>query len=351
MIQVYLLTNARVRRYIILLDLTVFEGARNTDSHVFQYSWEGLCDLFEEASHEPWDRASKLRRLAYIPGRLNGPRAAANVEHLSFGSFDIDLPGDHPDYISFDAMRSRLEVMCVSYILATSTKSLADDHRYRLILRFDVPVQAAHHLTMWRHINGLFGNIFDRSTHDPSRLSFFPANWTGRPRDPKGAIINDWPAKDAFQAFACNRNGNPIGQPSFAATAATNITIPRPRNSKPSEPQSAEVCLSPAARSLLEACASMVPPKGSLGYRLASDPANPLYCGHQPFGEVQGGRMFRFLCRVAARSLRRELPISADSLFDLATAVNALNGASYRPDLQREVKRALAMQANHIAGA
>lgn len=49
-----------------MLDITVFEGAKDTTPHAMQYSWSSLCDLLEGASEEPCNRGAKLNRLAYI---------------------------------------------------------------------------------------------------------------------------------------------------------------------------------------------------------------------------------------------------------------------------------------------
>lgn len=334
-----------------MLDITVFEGARDTTPHIMTYSWQDMCDLFEEASQEHWNRSAKLSRLAYIPGRLSGPRAAANVVHLSFGSYDVDLAGSNPSYRDFPSMKSKLDTMGLAYILATSTKSLAADHRYRLILRFERPVMAEQHLMMWHHTNDRFGNIFDRSTHDPSRLSFFPAHWVGLPRDPKGEIIAAWPEDTAYQSFACNRDGDSVPLPDFASLTNPVAVSVTSRAVRPQKIAAGRTAISSAARALLDECAAAVPPKDSLGYRFATSPSNDLYLGRQPFGDVPGGRMFRLLCRIAARAFRRRLPINADLLFDLATAVNAMNGGTPRPDLRREVERALIAEAEFIAGA
>ena len=334
-----------------MLDITVFEGARDTTPHIMTYSWQDMCDLFEEASQEHWKRSAKLSRLAYIPGLLAGPRAAANVVHLSFGSYDVDLAGSNPAYIDFPTMKARLDAMGVAYILATSTKSLAADHRYRLVLRFEQPVSSELHLMMWHHTNDRFGNIFDRSTHDPSRLSFFPADWIGLPRDSKGEIVADWPERSAYQAFACNRGGDSLLLPDFTTLAQPTAASATSKAVRPQKTPVGRTTISSAAQTLLDECAAAVPTKGSLGYRFATSPTNDLYLGQQPFGDVPGGRMFRFLCRVAARAFRRRLPINADLLFDLATAVNAANGGTPRPDLRREVERALITEAEFIAGA
>ena len=333
-----------------MLDITIFDGARDTTPHMMQFSWEDICDLFEEASQEDWERSAKLSRLAFCPGLLCGPRAAVNVVHLSFGSYDVDLAGSDPSYIDFPAMRSKLDGMGVAYILATSTKSLAVAHRYRLILRFERPVLADQHLMMWHNINGQFGGIFDRSTHDSSRLSFFPACWIGQPRDTKGELATDWPEQNAYQSFACNRGGYPVPLPDFT-TLKHLIAAPDASRAVQPKQVSRGRANSPGAQMLLDQCAAAVPEKSSIGYRLATSPSNDLYLGPQPFGDVPGGRMFRLLCRVAARAFRRRLPINADLLFDLATAVNVTNGGMQRPDLRREVERALVKEAEFIAGA
>lgn len=147
-----------------MLDITVFDGVHNTNKLDEKYSWEGICDLFEDASQKHWGRGDKLKHLAYIPGRLSGPRSAANVVHISFGSYDIDVAGTHPDYIDFPTMRSKLDAMGVAYVLATSTKSLVTDHRYRLMLRFEQPVPVEHHASMWHHTLASGCSIFSGST-------------------------------------------------------------------------------------------------------------------------------------------------------------------------------------------
>lgn len=334
-----------------MLDITIFDGARRVDPYGLQITWSNLCDLFEEASVQPWTRGAKLDRIAYVPGQIVGRRAAENVRHLCFGSYDIDLWAGDPRYVSFAEMRTRLDETGAGYILATSTKSLHSGNRYRLILRFDRPILPEHHLATWDHVNEQFGGIFDRSTHDPSRLSFFPAQWEGQPVDPSGRTIWDWPADDAFQAFACNREGKPFPLPELSTLsicANTSARGPRTRT-RAAVPDLRAV--SQPAQNLLDRCAAMVPPKGSHGYALATNPKNVLYVGSEPFGHVQGGRMFRFLCRVAARALGLKLPLDADLLFDLATAVNEAEGCPPRLDLRREVHRALTRQAELVASA
>ncbi|WP_170003219.1 hypothetical protein [Pseudopontixanthobacter vadosimaris] len=334
-----------------MLDITIFDGARRVEPHVVQFAWSNLCDLFEEASVQSWTRAAKLDRIAYVPGHVDGRRAAENVRHLSFGSYDIDLEECDRRYVSFAEMRKRLDAAGLAYILATSTKSLTAAHRYRLILRFDRTILPEQHSASWNHVNEQFGDIFDPSTHDCSRLSFFPARWEGHPVDTSGRAMLDWPVDNAFQAFACSREGAPFPFPEFSTTSVcwnTSVRAPRTRaHVAVPEPKN----ISQSAQNLLNECAAIVPPKNSLGYALATNPKNAFYVGSEPFGHVQGGRMFRFLCRVAARALRRRLPLNADLLFDLATAVNEVEGGPPRPDLRREVHRALARQAELVTGA
>lgn len=334
-----------------MIEFTWFQGARNTTPHLRTCSWTDLCSHFEEASRSPVDRAKKLDQLAYIPGTLMGRRCAANVEYLTFGSYDVDVPGSDPSYVSFREMEKRLDASGFAYILVTSTKSLMSDNRYRLILPFNQPVMARDHVEMWHHVNGAFDGIFDKSTHDPSRLSFFPARWFGLPLCANKQVDVGWPEPEAFQAFACNLSGKPYPVPAFSGEPISRSRAP----ASSGNPSRLLPALSPplpeTARKLLSECAATVPSKDSPGYRIATQPGNRLYCGHHEFGSFPGGRMFKFLCRTAARALSRKLPINADLLFDLARAVDAQNGGGHRPDLMREVERALACQAEHIASS
>ena len=332
---------------------SIFDGVRDTspDSHIF--TWNELCDTFIGMSQERYARSAKLNRMAYIPGLLSGSRRASNVMHLAAGSYDIDIASSDPKYVPFEAMKGRLDASGLSYILVTSTKSLMSDHRYRLILPFERAVSACHHVEMWQHVNAEFGGIFDSSTHDSSRLSFFPADWHGLPCDSKGQVIRDWPEQEAFQAFACNHHGRHYPIPPFLVQAAPSqrspgITRQAPRTTRLKVGSDAALP-SKAAQNLLQECAALVPPRHSPGYLYATRPGNPLYCGDHEFGQVQDGRMFRFLSATAARALGRKLPINADLLHDLADAVDRDHGGGGRADLMREVERALTRQAERIA--
>ena len=336
-----------------LISFSAFVGVNDVHPLQFDCQWTDLCGLFHLLSRDEYARAEKLTYFSYIPGRLCGSRSAANVTELTFGSFDIDIGADDAHYLPFDMMRERLERSGYNYILATSTKSLAASHRYRLILEYDQPVAGACHKLIWQRANAEFDGVFDPATHDPSRLSFFPANWLGKPRDSRGAIIHDWPEQDAFQAIAHKCSGRPY--PAGVSSADLMVEVETEsgirkvaRRSHANSPPDSMALPSQAA-ALLSSCDAAVPSRDSRGYRLAITPGNALYCGTHEFGSIQGGRMFRFLSATAARALGRKLPINADLLFDLATAVDREHGGHDRPGLMREVQRALAHQAERIA--
>jgi hypothetical protein len=161
----------------------------------------------------PFPRNKKLDRLGFIMGELDGRRLKANVVSSSGVCGDVDNEGELIPYISFDAMRARLDALGLAYIMYNTTNSRPDHEKFRIILPYAVPVPPEKHEAAWDAANKKLGGVLDPATRKLAQIAIAPAHWHG---DSHGK---------AFPADGCDRFASADGLPILSAIEIDCLSV------------------------------------------------------------------------------------------------------------------------------
>lgn len=316
------------------VDVTFYRNATNPLPWIVSpVQWHELGEILRDCSTHDWqsDPQSKLQRHAFTLAKTDGNRGNANVVHLSGICADVDIDPDDPLYAPFPAMVKRLRGMGVGAIIYTTTKSSAAAHRYRIVMRFEVPVLPQFYRAAWDTVNARLGGIMDASTHDPARLMFTPARWRGVP--------------DAYQAFEVVE-GNPVltaADISCLPCGVTSADIGTSRTTRTTRPRRATSHATPPSLTA-EELDEMAHGKRFdwSGWRTLTDIDRSPLVGRwvrEELPNLPGSRDYKFAKAVVRAAQRKSYPISP-------AAVAALIERWSRRYLDREPMNPLT-QAQH----
>ena len=328
------------------MDLTFFFNARDTSPLNANIGWEALCDLLEFTSRCEWRRSRKLDFPAMIFGLCEGRRANANIRHLSGLAADFDIGPDDPRYIGFDDMCDRMEREGYAFAAYTTTKNDGAHNHFRLVMPYaeDVPVQ--HCEAAWHASNAKFGDAIDASTKDPARLSFLPADWCQNPfADSKGLVT----LRDPFNALRVNVTGKPILS---ASEIAGLVTLTAPAGAPKGKPRT--YCVTPVLSARERASLAKGKALDDVAWRLLGDLNGPLVAPwlRDELPLDPGNRDHRFMCAVASKAIRNNLPITTDIIVSLVAQFS--RGLLHREpphDAARQAENALAWAFRNAAEA
>src|SRR5260221_5608254 len=152
---------------------------------------EKTADAAIEAAN---NSLNKMKRTPwYVASRFSAPqRNGQTIVECTAIVGDADQPG-----ATRDGLRTRLDALEVSYIMATSTSHGCDQQaRYRVIIPLATPLEPHRYVAVWEFVNDKLGGILDPGAKDATRLNYFP-------RVPTGAtgheviVVDDRPWLDA----------------------------------------------------------------------------------------------------------------------------------------------------------
>lgn len=304
---------------------TFFENVRDNVPNPVELTFPDVADIMAASSVIPVDRADKKTVRCVVPARF-APlrRASANVVEVF--AFFGDVDGGKPDDPGFDGMVALLDDLGLAYIVHTTTKSRLSANRYRVILPYACPLTAADGESAWSSIHQMFGSIFDTGTFDAARLNILPWAWFGAPDD-----CPEWDEADAHHGFRY-RDGAPLD--AHAVMAAHPPVLARTRQEE--DEATLAAILSQAAIHVDFA-------------ELTDLDRSPLVTPDmvaEYLTSPQGGRFYRFMCRVAGRALTKGVNCDEEIILALGMAMNRRADNRRRPLALREARRALRYAAS-----
>lgn len=150
------------------LCMSLFRSAFDNEPRRIEITWPRFA---ERLCAPPVVIPKKENAFAYSPAVFSGSRANANVERLSFLSFDLDD-------IEPDAFRKVCARVAGLDAIVYSTFSHSDAlsrglGRYRLVLRLSRPVLASEWQTFWSRARDIYAPDADECS-DEARIYFLP---------------------------------------------------------------------------------------------------------------------------------------------------------------------------------
>lgn len=280
----------------------------------YGFTWEGFASYLRECSVEPAPRAHKqtgtvevnAMGMAIYPDDASkrGNDVALAADWIGL---DIDDKDGNADAWKFDDLVNFLTRADVAFVLYTTTSCTEDRHCLRVILPFDRQVWAEEWPTVWASFAAWIGQI-DQQTKDVARILYEPREWEG-----------------AYNRFHASPTNLPF--------VKVNDIVDRYAPSDTTDRQP----IKPAA-------AWSTVAQLRLPTNLADFDASPIIKTEwvdEACGARTGGRMYRFLCRVALSARAQEIHLSANELFEIGRALAIVLGRKDNSDIRRDAGRAL----------
>jgi hypothetical protein len=159
------------------LKCTWFNGKYDAEPKEFDETWDAICAEWLRLSTIPRTKYEKEETgtvPAICPVSYSGNRRLKDEALAwSFAGFDIDHG------VTFDEMKDALDHLGWTYCIHTTTTSMANEHRLRVLLPITRDILAAEYPGVWASFNLFFGGVLDHKTRDISRLFYVPAAWRG----------------------------------------------------------------------------------------------------------------------------------------------------------------------------
>ncbi len=306
--------------------VSFFLGVRDTHGITEHMDRRGLISVLAESSQEVRERSEKLDAImlsvtTYRPGTT---RAKSNAICAEVMAMDVD------DGWSMDEAEATLREMGLAYVLHSTTKCSAQNHRFRIIVFLDRPVSALEYETLWLAVADRFGVGMDRSTRDISRLSVMPATWSGalnvfRAQEDGGlldvddVLLSYVPAPTAdldWGSLASTWESTPCKRGLFDPLCEHRSELRRKRHGDL------------PTQNLTDLDSSPIVPQAALE-RASTSP--------------RGGRTYKLLCAVAASARRKGYELDQHSLAEIARQFSFRVGRRTSSwELHRDASRAMA---------
>lgn len=294
-----------------------------TRPHRYDFSWEGFVNYLRESASVPTPKSHKevptveviaLGMAIYDDG--DAKRGKDYAEGADWIGLDIDdkPKKDEPEGAvlpkwKFDDLVEFLDDAGVAYAIYTTTSCTEERHCLRVILPFSRRVHDLEWPAVWTAFAAWIGQI-DRQTSDISRLLFEPRAWEG--------------AYNRFHASATD----------LSFVDVDNIVE---RFSPPAAPP----VIDRQDHAPVEAHRVRSEFTGDLTDFDTSPIIRPEWVDDARTAQ-QGGRMYRFLCRVALSARTQSIQLSEFELVDIGRQLAHAIGRRDHSDIRRDAARALA---------
>lgn len=294
----------------MITEISSFLHTRDNRPVLHIWSWLDFCNFLADCASVPRHPDEKADTPAISPAIYRDGdtrRKASVIKWGAWAAFDIDNNVPGVPAVSFHALESRLISIGLAYVLHTTTKSTDSDHRLRLILPLSRPIMMDEFDAFWMGANQWLGGGTDRSTSDPNRIFYIPAQWEG-----------------ANNLFTAMTSGTPLDVD----------TLPKP--AIPVRAASLSSPLNPHRHRALKHL-----PVNAITDLFTS----PLLTSRaiQAFAQSpQGGRLFRLMCSIVGRAEHLGYLVTPEDVTALALAVDSLIGPpKSRHNALREAQNAM----------
>jgi hypothetical protein len=268
--------------------------------------WSALVEFLKEQTTKPAYAADKERTPLISPAVYEPQSLRAKENVLAWGNWfavDIDNKDGTNPLADIETVVAKVMERGAASFIYTTTSSQHDRQCFRLMFPTDRPVEAHEFYAVWHSVAEWLG-CADKQTKDPSRMFTLPRQWADGHNvswftegQPMGidALCRDYPATQELRR-----------------AAVVNAFKVDTTDLKPCEPQMVSL----------------------YGPFVRDDVLNAA------MGGAKGGRMFKFLCSVAARALFKGYAITADELADIGVELARTMG---RPvsDVSHDANNAL----------
>lgn len=274
--------------------------------------WAGFVAYLRESAMVPtprWHKEVPTVEVIAI-GMAIYPDDAKRSKNAAIGAdwigLDIDDKGDVEDAWKFDALVEFLDGQGIAYALYTTTSCTEERHCLRLILPFNRRVDELEWDEVWSAFSAWIGQV-DAKTKDISRILYEPRQWEG-----------------AFNRFHAS---------------ATDLPFVDVRDIKDRYlPPSPEPIISPSRPQVPRV--KSVEFSGDLMDFDTSPIIRPEWVEEATMSQ-RGGRMFRFLCRVALSARAKGIDLHVSDLQAIGENLARILWRSDNSDIRRDADRAL----------
>lgn len=271
-----------------------YSGVRDAVGVSFDLPRDDLITLLEAEAKIPADPADKALTTALSTARYaeGMTRAKANAQDASAIALDVD------EGWTLDEAEAAITEMMTPFVIYTTTKHTAAQHRFRIVLFLDRPVDADEYERLWFGLAKLWGATMDMKTRDISRLSIMPRQWA-----------------EAANEIRTERQGAPLNVDAILSLYPHDIEPepkPVPRRAAFWDP------LGEARADLRRLRNTQVDPDTLTD--LNHSPIISKKTLDECLTSSSGGRTFRLLCSVAMSARRQGYDIGIDHLVAISRA-------------------------------
>lgn len=284
-----------------------YSGMKDNTGVSYDLDTGSIITLLAEQSAIPASRDDKHSTVALSTARYPDgvTRAKANAIDASAIALDVD------EGWTIDAAEDAVEELMTPYVIYTTTKSTLDEHRFRILLFLDRPVDAVEYEALWYGLAKRFDTTMDAKTRDISRISIMPRMWDGAYNDfrwdSRGILLD---VDAILKHYPKDVKPEPAAEASsmfFDALQAHRMDLRRQRNAD----------VDPAT--LTDIHNSPIVPSKTLNEAMSSS---------------QGGRTYKLLCAVAASALRQGYTVGVAELASISKQFSAIAGRKRISDFE-----------------
>jgi hypothetical protein len=281
--------------------------------HRWETTWDEFVDVLRSSASLPTPRDHKatgnvrIEAMAMADYPLGANRSKAAALGADWIGLDIDDKDGTPGSWKFDGLAEYLDTAGVTHALYTTTSCTEEQHCLRLIMPFDRFVPAVEWPMVWAAFAAWIGQV-DVNTKDLSRILYEPRLWEG----------------------AYNRFFATSSRPQFVnvdRVLATYAPLPTRSDAPPwmanagfDEPELR------SADNLTDFDLSPIIKAGMVEDALLSP---------------TGGRMYRFVTRVALSARAQHIALTEGELADIGMGLARRMGRKDITDIRRDARRAL----------
>lgn len=153
----------------------LFSGVWDKVGTSFECEMTDFFQVLGERSCMPCHPDDKLDSLMLSFARC--PEGQPRLKESAVGAAALAMDVD--DGWTLEKAEGALRSLGAPYVLHTTTNSMPDAHRFRILLFLSREVDAVEYEHLWLGLAGRWGVKMDERTRDISRLSALPAKWDG----------------------------------------------------------------------------------------------------------------------------------------------------------------------------
>ena len=275
----------------------------------WETTWSEFVATLQETAAVAADPIDKMKSMTlscaeFAPGTKRSKSTVLGCDAIGF-DFD-NKDGADRDAWTFDALVAFLQQQAVPFVVHTTASSTETEQCLRLFLPMDRRVEPSEFPTVWRAFATWLRSLGDEATKDESRVFFEPRSWAGR--------------YNRFHAGGADLP--PVVVDHIVASHLPKVER-APEDIRPLPMLDRELIV---VDDITDIDTSPIVSQDALAEALTAR---------------QGGRMYRFLCSVAARARLKSILLTERELVMIGEALAARMQRRDKSDIRHDAGNAL----------